>query len=109
MPDEPRRPHPLILELFAMLPERPQDRWPMHQRVAWLRAAAACFEVLYAPTPEGRITVVGKTEPARPAPALNRDSPDPVERFVARGFDAQRAVDEAVALGAAQATTAKPK
>lgn len=40
--------HPLIKELFKLLPP-PDTEWSMIQRLRWLNAAEAIFKIVYAP------------------------------------------------------------
>lgn len=55
-------PHPLIREMFNMLPI-PGSDWPLERRVAWLRTLTAMFDLLYGTT--AQIEVVLKSADGR--------------------------------------------
>jgi hypothetical protein len=48
--------HPVLFELFKLLPRRAeggeQPEWPVAERIKWMRAAAALFDLVY-PDPAG--------------------------------------------------------
>ena len=50
--------HPFILGLLQTLPE-PDTVWAIEGRVAWLKAAATCFDLIY--RGDGTIHIDGKT------------------------------------------------
>ena len=37
---------PVVRELFALLP-KPNTEWPLQERLRWLRAAEATFQMIY--------------------------------------------------------------
>lgn len=47
--------HPLLVELFKMLPI-PGTEWPLETRVLWLKTAAGIFNLLYGDVGDIEIT-----------------------------------------------------